>query len=241
MVNTALTRYFRGGRGVSPASAEANPESALAISYAPPTLRPALAALLDLDSALGAVLRTTREPLVGQMRLTWWHEALTRLDTAPPPAEPVLAALASAALPLGVSGTRLATMSDGWEELLDADLSRDDAMTRFAERRGAGLFGMAGALLGAHPDDPVAAAGTGWALVDLARNLRDGGAREKALGLARTPLSVATRARWSRRARALGALAHLARLDAGAPLDQPVPTGSPRRVARLAWHRLTGH
>jgi len=240
MVNVALTRYFHGKRRMSAAGPIINPESALAIGYARPALRPALAALLDLDSALAAVLRTTREPLVGQMRLTWWHEALIRLDTAPPPAEPVLAALAGAVLQHGVSGARLATMIDGWEELLDDDLSRDEAMLRFAERRGAGLFGMAGQLLGAHPDDPLAAAGTGWALVDLARHLRDRRAGENALVMARAALGVATRARWSREARALGALAHLALRDAAVPLDRPLPIGSPRRVARLAWHRLTG-
>lgn len=218
----------------------ANPESALVVGYARPARRPALAALLDLDSALAQVLRATREPLVGQMRLTWWHEALTRLDTAPPPAEPVLAALAATVLPRGVSGARLATMVDGWEELLDDDLSRDEAMMRFAERRGAGLFGMAGELLGAHPDDPLVAAGAGWALVDLARHLRDARTGEKALVMARAALGTATRSHWSRQARALGALAHLALLDAAVPRDRPLPIGSPRRVARLAWHRLTG-
>jgi phytoene synthase len=113
-------------------------------------------------------------------------------------------------------------------------------MAAFAERRGAGLFGMAGDVLGAGATDPLAAAGTGWALVDLARHLRDRAAAEKALALAREALGKATGIRWSRQTRALGALAQLARLDAAVPLDQPLPGGSPRRVARLAWHRLTG-
>lgn len=239
MVNGALTRNLPGGRGVSAVGRSANVESALALSYAPPALRPALTALLDLDSALAAVLRTTREPLVAQMRLTWWHEALTRLDSAAPPAEPILVSLAATVLPHGVSGARLATMIDGWEELLDEDLTHDEMM-RFAERRGAGLFGMAGALLGARANDPLAAAGTGWALVDLARHLRDSSAGEKALISARSLLDAATRVRWSRETRALGALTHLALLDAAVPLDRPLPIGSPRRVARLAWHRLTG-
>jgi phytoene synthase len=236
MVNTALTRYLPHGWRVS----GANPELALAIGYARPASRPALEALFDLDSALGAILRTTREPLVGQMRLTWWHEALTRLDTAPAPAEPVLAALASTVLPCGVDGARLATMVDGWEELLADDLAGDEAMARFAEHRGAGLFSMAGTVLGAGAADPLTAAGAGWALVDLARHLRDRRAAERALATARASLDVATRPRWSRPARPLGALAHLARLDAAVPLDQPLPVGSPRRVVRLAWHRLTG-
>ncbi len=240
MVNVDLTWLFTVHGRVSAVALPANPESTLAIGYARAADRPALTALFDLDSALAAVLRTTREPLVGQMRLTWWHEALTRLDLAPPPAEPVLAALAAAVLPYGVTGAALATMIDGWEELLDADLSDSAAMARFAERRGGGLFGMAGEVLGASATDPLAAAGTGWALVDLARHLRDRASGEKALALARDALSEATRKRWSRAARALGALTQLARLDAAVPLDHPLPIGSPHRVARLAWHRLTG-
>jgi phytoene synthase len=216
------------------------PETALAIGYAAPPRRAGLAALLDLDAALAAVLRTTREPLVGQMRLTWWHDALTRLDSAPPPAEPVLVALGEAVLPHGITGARLATMVEGWEELLDDDLTGGEAMARFARLRGAGLFGIAGVLLGARAGDPLDAAGTGWALIDLARHLRDRAAAEKALASARDALTVATRVRWSRAARALGALAHLALLDTALPLDQPVPIGAPRRVARLAWHRMTG-
>ena len=240
MVNALLTAIFMVSGGVSVIGTPANPELALAIGYAPPARRPALTALLNLDSALAAVLRTNREPLIGQMRLTWWREALTRLDSAPPPAEPVLAALAATVLPCGVTGARLAMMIDGWEHLLEADPLHIAAMADFAERRGAGLFAMAGDVLGARATDPLAAAGTGWALVDLARHLRDRAAGEMALALARVALDEATGMCWSRQTRALGALAQLARLDAAVPLDQPLPNGSPRRVARLAWHRLTG-
>lgn len=235
MVNSALTVC-----GVSALRVAANPEAALAIGYAAMPRRAGLAALLDLDATLAAVLRTTREPLVGQMRLTWWHDALTRLDAASPPAEPVLAALAATVLPDGVTGARLATLVEGWEELLDADLAGDEALARVARLRGGGLFGIAGQLLGARDGDPLVGAGVGWALVDLARHLRDRPTAEKARARGRDELIAATRVRWSREARALGALAHLALLDAAVPLDRPLPVGSPRRVARLAWHRMTG-
>src|SRR4051812_35867714 len=115
-----------------------DPERGLALSYAPHAALPGLAALFALDDSLGSILRTTRAPMVGQMRLTWWHEALTRLDTAPPPAEPVLQALARDVVPHGVSGARLAWMIEGWEELLEPELS-DDAIARHAARRGGKL------------------------------------------------------------------------------------------------------
>ena len=41
----------------------------------------------------------------------------------------------------------------------------------------AALFAMAGVLVDAGADDPVARAGTGWALADLARHLQALGAR----------------------------------------------------------------
>ncbi|MFA6115005.1 MAG: squalene/phytoene synthase family protein [Sphingomonas sp.] len=243
MVNAAVTKCFSNGLLVSgPVSGEErgrDPERGLALAYAPRATLPAISALFALDDSLASVLRTTREPMVGQMRLTWWHEALTRLDTAPPPAEPVLQALALHVVPNGVSGARLAWMIEGWEELLEPELN-DDAVARHAARRGGKLFEMAGLLLGATQTDPLTAAGEGWALADLARHLSDRALAARVLARAAAPIARATRVRWSRAARPLGALAHIARLNLAVPLDQPVPAGAPGRVARLLLHRLTG-
>ncbi|HEX8302335.1 hypothetical protein [Sphingomonas sp.] len=215
-----------------------NPERALALSYAGEG-RGALAALLALDDALSLLLRTTSEPALGQMRLAWWREALERLDHASPPAEPVLRAIAAELLPRGVSGLSLVPIVHGWEVLIEEERLDADALRRFGEGRGS-LFVAAGVALGAAPADPVAQAGQGWALADLARNL---GAPAEA-GLARKQaeplLALAGGGRWSPRGRALGALAHLARMDLALPNDVSPPIGSPRRVGRLLWHRLTG-
>jgi phytoene synthase len=217
-----------------------NPEQELAFSYARAGFRDGLAALFALDAALANILRTTREPMVGQMRLTWWHEALTRLDRAAPPAEPVLQALASDVVPRGISGARLAGIIDGWEELLDAETLDDAAIARHADARGGTLFAMAGELLDARDTDPVMPAGRGWALADLGRHLAEPSIAERALGLAAAPLAEASRARWSRAARPLGALAQIARMNLAVPLDRPLPIGAPRRVGRLLLHRLWG-
>jgi phytoene synthase len=82
MVNVVGGRALRrvrsyGSAMVDPANLP-NPERALALSYAPASTRPGLEALFALDTALGTILKTTREPIVGQMRLTWWYEALGR-------------------------------------------------------------------------------------------------------------------------------------------------------------------
>lgn len=218
----------------------ADPERLLALSYAPKDAREGLAALFALDDILGQILRATRDPLVGQMRLVWWHDALSALDTAPPPAEPVLRALAREVLPYGVTGVALAGMVEGWEVLLDATTPDAPTLERHAVARGVALFGAAATLLRAPTADPVALAGRGWALADLAVHLRDPAMATCAIKLARGPLTAATGARWSRSARPLGALAHIARMDLEVPAGTPRPVGSPRRVARLLWHRITG-
>lgn len=223
-----------------PSAPAGSAERALALSYASPATRRGLAALLLLDDTLGRILRTTREPLVGQMRLTWWHDALCALDGAPPPAQPVLQALAAHVVARGVPGAQLATMIDGWEALLEAEAIDGDALERHAEARGRGVFVAARTVLGSAPADPAERAGEGWALADVARHMRDAAVARQAAAAAAPAIAAATAVRWSGAGRPLGALAHLARMDLRVPLDAPIARGAPRRVARLALFRLTG-
>ncbi|MDG2532828.1 hypothetical protein P6144_04155 [Sphingomonas sp. HITSZ_GF] len=212
-----------------------DPERNLILAYAPAQGRAGLAALLALDDALAKLLRTTREPALGQMRLAWWREALEKLDHAPAPAEPVLKGLEAEVLRHGVTGASLVQIVHGWEVMVEEEELNPEAMRRFGEGRGQ-LFAAAGVLLGS-TGDPLAAAGQGWALADLAGNLEADAERAMARDLASPLLGVALAARWSRGGRALGALAHLARLDLS---DDAKSAGAPSRVGRLLWHRLTG-
>jgi 15-cis-phytoene synthase len=218
---------------------ERNPERMLALSYAPAHGRAALEALLALDGALAQLLRTTREPALGQLRLAWWREALARLDHEPAPAEPVLQGLEQHVLPAGIRGEALVPIVHGWEVLIEEEALDRDALRRFGEGRGQ-LFALAGRALGAREGDPLLEAGKGWALADLSRNLQKPVEAAEARALADPLLRTATDARWSRNGRALGALAHLARVDLRVDPERPIPIGAPNRVGRLFWHRLTG-
>lgn len=202
--------------GVDPAAD--HPDRALALSYAR-TGQEALNAIFALDVTLARIAFGTREPLVAQMRLTWWHDALQAPE---PPAHPILRALR------GVDGKRAAAMVDGWQQLLEAP--DDDALAAFADGRGA-VFALAAEAIGAR--DAVDTAGRGWALADLARVTSDPALAERARAAAAPLLDQAARQRWSREGRALGGLVHLARLDLAGEAGA-------RRVTRLAWHRLTG-
>lgn len=209
-----------------------SPDRALAIGYAPAASRAGLEALLGLDDALGQVLRTTHEPMLGRMRYAWWFEALERLDHAPPPAEPVLRAVAAAVLSRGVTGAALAAMIDGWEAIGDDEPLDEAALATFAEKRGGVLFDAMVRVCGAS-DAQSRTAGEGWALVDLAQGLTDAGAAAAARMMATTRLARVAGERWSREGRAIGALALLARFE----LEGRSPA---RRLGRLVLHRLTG-
>jgi phytoene synthase len=219
----------------SPTLPGAATERALVLGYAPADARDGLAALLALDERFGAILRTTREPLVGQMRLTWWYEALETLDHAPAPAEPVLAALSQTVV-ASVPGSDLARQVEGWEALLESPLTIG-ALEAHASARGGGLFGAAATLLATPANDTIARAGQGWALADVARHLSDPVLAAAAQAAALSRLSGALDRRWPARARPLGALAWLARLDLTRPTRS---AGHPARAVRLLWHRLSG-
>ncbi|URW76812.1 squalene/phytoene synthase family protein [Sphingomonas donggukensis] len=200
------------------------------LSYAPAAAREGLVALLALDDQLADVVRTTREAMVGQMRFTWWHGALTALDTAPPPAQPVLRALAAHVVPR-VPGAMLAGMVEGWEELLDAgDAGEAGMLDRYAAGRGGTLFATAARLVG--PEDArVRVAGEGWALADLAGRARDSQLAARARAAGNERLRGLTAARWSRALRPVSAMALLARMPEATPAA---------RIGRILLHRLTG-
>ncbi|MDF7774513.1 hypothetical protein P1X14_04585 [Sphingomonas sp. AOB5] len=214
-----------------------DPERALLLAYAPETGRGALAALLALDDALAQLIQTTSEPALGQIRLAWWRERIESLDVTAPPAEPVLQGLAAELLPRGVGGADLVPIVDGWEVLIEDSLD-GMALKRFGEGRGT-LFRAAGQAMGAQ-GDPLAQAGQGWALADLSRHLGTPGEADAARTLARPLLQAATGARWSGKGRALGAMAHLALRDLDLSAGEAPPVGSPRRLLRLIWHRMSG-
>jgi len=215
-------------RDVSATADIADPERALSLAYAPAPVRPALSALWMLDEQLGAIVARTENPAVGQMRLTWWHDALRSLREARP-VDPVLVALADAE---AVDPGQLLPLIDGWEVLLDPLPLGEDALLAYADGRGGALFLVASGLLGGESAS-ASESGKLWALVDLAFRISDRSTAERALAIARTCAP-------GRLPKPLAVLAALARRDARGGLDRPRRQGSPGRVARAMLAGLTG-
>ncbi|MEK9725052.1 MAG: squalene/phytoene synthase family protein, partial [Rhodospirillaceae bacterium] len=63
---------------------------------APADRRVGLLALHDFNLEVARVRETVSDPMVGQLRLKWWHDALAAIAAGDPPAHPVATALAAA-------------------------------------------------------------------------------------------------------------------------------------------------
>lgn len=189
-------------------------------------------ALFALDAQWGAIVRTTTEPMVGQMRLTWWHDALIALDSAPPPAHPLLVDLAGHVVPV-TGGTALAAMIEAWEILIDPTPPDAPALARFGAVRGGTLFGALAQLGGAGGEEMTLArsAGSAWALADLAAHVSDSRLARSAREGAVAALSDVREAAWPRRLRPLAALTRDTRL---AVTGRGAPASARRAAGVLA-------
>lgn len=216
------------------------PERGIVLSYAPADGRGAFASILALDGMLAEVLRSTSEPVLGQIRLRWWYDALRALDGGPAPAVPLLVEIEQALSGTAARPSDLCPIVDGWSLLIEEEAFDRATLEEQGRLRGGTLFEVVGRVFHAAESDPLAVAGAGWALADLARHVSDPAMAQSAADRAQMLLDQALSVRWSRQARALGAAAHLARLDLQLPLGEPSPHGSPRRLTRVLWHRLTG-
>jgi 15-cis-phytoene synthase len=155
-------------------------------AYAPSKARSDLSALFDLDEALGRILASTTEPMIGQMRLTWWHERLAALGSERVPAEPVLGAISDMAERGVATGEALAAMVEGWEALLEPLPLDNQALETFAKQRGDVLFTMAAQICGRSVPHGM---GAGWALIDFAMHCSDERTAANAVVLARRYLT----------------------------------------------------
>ena len=211
-----------------------DPDRRLILAYVPGRRRAALEALWRLDVTLGAVLATGRDPAISQIRLAWWREALERLDRAPPPAEPLLRALAETVLPAGVTGAELAQMEEGWALLLTPGRLGDETMMAYAEARGATLFHLSARLLG--EAGAPEGAGARWVLIDLARRASD---PQEAAGARKLAADMSDDNMWAKPLRPLAMLDRLTKRDAKSDRKYLEVLGSPARMLSLLGYRLS--
>ncbi|HWH22478.1 MAG TPA: squalene/phytoene synthase family protein [Allosphingosinicella sp.] len=213
-----------------------DPDRILALSYVPGRVRSAVRTLWLLDAQLGSVVSRGGDPMIRRLKLAWWRDALTALDAAPAPAEPLLQAVAAEVLPLGVAGAELAEMEEGWAVLLQEEALEPEEFETYASKRGALLFELTAQLMGGALRAEQKSGGMAWALADLSRHSGEPDA-SAALDAARGRLKAST---WQSPLRPLGMLAALAARDAERGIEAREPQGWPPRMLRMLKLRITG-
>lgn len=211
-----------------------DPERRLSLLYAVSTAREDLASVWQLDTRLHRIFAFTREAALAEIKLAWWEERLRALRTDAVPLEPLLRQLAATT---AVDRSDLASMAEGWRALFAGGLSAD-VLAEHARKRGRGLVGAAAAALGGEPSVPMLTAGEAYALVDLAASRVDREERDVVLRAASERFRMSGRIAWPRALRPVGMIVELARVDAARGVHGQ--RGSPARVARMAWHAMTG-
>ncbi|HYX47389.1 MAG TPA: squalene/phytoene synthase family protein [Sphingomicrobium sp.] len=210
----------------------------LALSYVPLRDRGALAALFAIDRAMADVVSTTKEPMLGPIRLAWWRERLEDLDESlTAPAEPRLQQVERELIPRGVSGRELAALESGWLRLFDPfpwTVQTSEAIWF----RGNLLFGLAARIVG-RSDERIQGAGGLWALVDAARHCSDPVSRAMLLQQGQSFARGLRGVRFPGPLRPLSMLTVLAVRDCrrGEPFERQ---GTPGRAAAMLRHRFSG-
>ena len=210
----------------------------LALTYVPLRDRGALAALFAIDRAMGDVVRSTKEPMLGPIRLAWWRERLEELDEGDAaPAEPRLQQVERELIPRGVSGRELAALEGGWLRLFDLfpwTVQTSEAIWF----RGNLLFGLAARIVG-RAEERIQGAGGLWALVDAARHCSDPASRTMLIDQARAFARGLSGVRFPGTLRPLSMMTVLAMRDVrrGEPFERE---GTPGRAAAMLRHRFSG-
>jgi phytoene synthase len=141
--------------------------------FCPADRRAALLSLYAFNLEIATIAESTREPLIGGMRLQWWRDAIPAILEGHPPGHPVAVALAEAAAGHDAMRTPFDRMIDGRELDLDDEAPKDlAALESYAEATSSSLVRLALAMLGA--SDAAAEtiahhAGLAWGLTGLLR------------------------------------------------------------------------
>ncbi|TAD73625.1 MAG: hypothetical protein EAY70_12175 [Sphingomonadales bacterium] len=145
-------------------------EAELALAWSSPGVRGPLTTALQLDRRLARIVARTSEPMLGQMRLAWWREALAMPPHERPRGDAVLDAISVHWL--GREGS-LTAMVDAWEVLVTAERIGPDEALALGLGRGAFFAALATASVQPELAVRLATAGQRWALADAAARVSD--------------------------------------------------------------------
>jgi phytoene synthase len=211
-----------------------------------PIRRADVIAIYAFNQELTRVALGSREPMVAEIRLTWWREGLDELLARKPPrAHPVMQALTEAIRRNGLAAAPLEALADSsFEELEPGRFADEDALERYLDATSGAVMALAAAITGGVDVAALRPAAHAWGLVGLIRRRAAGVDRFPESWSADEPIARVRQALVAARApiaalpvEAFPAVAHLA-LASGYLVGRE-PSELEKR-ARLTWAVLRG-
>lgn len=143
--------------------------------FAPDDRREDLIALLALNLELARVRERVSEPMLGQIRLAWWHETMAGVFAGSPRQHPVALAMAAVAARHELPQATVSNMIDAREiEFGEQGFETLQDLERYADVSSGNLHRLCLSVLGVDHPAAVEAAGkvgTAWALIGLLRSV----------------------------------------------------------------------
>ncbi|MFM9846794.1 MAG: phytoene/squalene synthase family protein [Hyphomicrobiaceae bacterium] len=139
---------------VREAARRGEPDRYLAALLAPKSVRGDLAALAAFSAELARIAQIVREPMVGEIRLQWWRDALETIARGESTAHPVADALAGAMRRHHLPAALLQSLIDATSVELGIEAASDErALGAYLEAAEGALFRLTLRVLGV-PDKP---------------------------------------------------------------------------------------
>ena len=120
--------------GLAEQARKLDPDRYVTALFAPAESRPHLFALIAFNYEIARVREVVTQPILGQIRLQWWRDALEQIDSGRPPEHNVARALADAVRQTGLDRAGLERMIDAREEdLSEGPPERLEDLLAYAE------------------------------------------------------------------------------------------------------------
>ena len=203
-------------------------------------------AIYAFNQELARAAAGAREPMVAEIRLTWWREGLDELLAGRPPrGHPVMQALDQAIRRGNLAAPPLEALAESGFEDLDQDRFADEAaLERYLDATSGAIMALAAAITGGVDAAPLRPAAHAWGLRSLIRRkaagidrFPEGWSASEPAARARQALAEARSAIVALPVEVFPAVAHLTLLDGYLKGRE---ASELEKRARLTWAALRG-
>lgn len=143
----------------------------LASLFAPALLRPPLWVIDAFAGEIGRIPHIVKEPLLGEMRLQWWREALARAWQGAPDPHPIVRGLALLRTVIPSADVLLPLIEAQSTRLSEGGFSSEDTLTHYVDARYTTLLRVKAMILsvdlGGRPNSGLSAAGLAQGLTAI--------------------------------------------------------------------------